>query len=278
LTRDDIEPWILSLEEEDRRAIFQARYRAFYKALEQLLPDPRALAYLGDFAWLRRLRREMLAHFSTEDLELPDCSAKVRELINRHVRGEEIRILLDPIPIMSESFTKEVQKLASPRAKASRMEHAISRTISVRLHEDPAFYESVKERLERIINDRRDQRIDDTEEFKLLMCLRGDILKGRHDETASLGVSRDAAPFFGILHRALSDVGAFDGPKLADLAQEVLESLKAHAVIDWQEKEDIQRDMRRRVKRQLRLAGCPSDHIERLTIDVMDLARVRLTK
>lgn len=277
-TREDIEPWILSLEEEDRRAIFQARYRAFYKALEQLLPDPRALTYLGDFAWLRRLRREMLAHFSTEDLELPDCSAKVRELINRHVRGEEIRILLDPIPIMSDRFTTEVQKLASPRAKASRMEHAISRTISVKLHEDPAFYESVKERLERIINDRRDQRIDDTEEFKLLLSLRGDIVEGRHAETAALGVSSDAAPFFGILGKALSDTDTFDGPKLADLAHKVLESLNKQAVIDWQEKEDVQRDMRRRVKRQLRLAGCPADRLERLTVDILDLARVRLTQ
>ena len=55
LDRSDIEPWILALEKEDIRAIFHARYRAFYKALEQLLPDPRALRFLPDFAWLRRV-------------------------------------------------------------------------------------------------------------------------------------------------------------------------------------------------------------------------------
>jgi type I restriction enzyme R subunit len=276
-TRDDIEPWILSLEDEDRRAIFQSRYRAFYKALEQLLPDPRALNYLGDFAWLRRLRREMLAHFSTEDLELPDCSAKVRDLINRHVRGEEVRVLLEPIPIMSEEFTREVAKLQSPRAKASRMEHAISRTITVKLHEDPAFYESVKERLERIINERREQRIDDAEEFKLLIGLREELAEGQDRETESLGLSGDAAPFFGILKRGLADDGELEAAALASLADDVLGSLREQAVIDWQNKEDVQRDMRRAVKRQLRLAGCPIDTIDPLTVQIMDLARVRLT-
>lgn len=52
LNRQDVEPWIIELEDEDRRAIFLGRHRAFYKAMEQLLPDQRALEYLGDFAWL----------------------------------------------------------------------------------------------------------------------------------------------------------------------------------------------------------------------------------
>jgi len=79
LSRQIIEPWILELQEEDRRAILQGRYRAFYKSLEQLLPDERALDFLGDFAWMRRVRREMIAHYSQEDTQLPDCSQRVRD-------------------------------------------------------------------------------------------------------------------------------------------------------------------------------------------------------
>ena len=278
LQRHNIEPWILSLEDEDRRAIFQSRYREFYKALEQLLPDSRALAYLGDFAWLRRLRREMFAYFSSEDLELPDCSVKVRELIDRHIRGEEVRTLLEPIPIMSQRFSEEVQKLDSPRAKASRMEHAIARTITVRLHEDPAFYQSVKERLERIITERRSQRIDDTEELKLLIRMREEIVQGRDESASSFGIPEHAAPFFGILRRDLPESQGFSAPKLADLAQEIVECLSDQAVVDWHEKEDIQRDMRRRVKRQLRLSSCPPELLDQVTAAIMDLARVRLVR
>ena len=135
LDRSNIEPWILALEKEDLRAIFQARYREFHRALEQLLPDPRALNYLGDFAWLRRVRREMLVHYQAEDTALPDCTERVRDLINRHVKGEEVRVLLPPIPILSDRFSEEIEKLQSPRAKASRMEHAVKRTITVKMAE-----------------------------------------------------------------------------------------------------------------------------------------------
>ncbi len=279
LDRSDIEPWILALEKEDVRAIFRARCRSFYKALEQLLPDPRALSFLGDFAWLRRVRREAFTHYQTEDTALPDCSEKVRELINRHIKGEEVRLLLEPVSIMSDRFSEEVEKLQSPRAKASRMEHAIKRTINVNLHEDPVFYESIRERLERIIDERREQRIDDAEEFRLLMRVREDLTTGHGEDAESLGIKDEAYPFYGLLkkHAVAQTDDEADAKKLSHLAEAVLGSLKQEAVIDWSQKEDVQREMRRQVKRQLRLAGLASESIEEVTTAVMDLARVRLT-
>lgn len=274
--RSDIEPWILALEKEDFRAIFYARYRSFYQALEQLLPDPRALRFLSDFAWLRRVRREANTHYQTEDVEVADCSQKVRELIDRHVKGDEVKQLLEPIPIMSDRFAEEIKKLKDPRAKASRMEHAIQRTITVKLHEDPVFYETLKDRLKRIIDERRDQRIDDAEEFKLLMRLRDEIKEGHAEDAGSLGVCEEAFPFFGLLKKHLANPTGSGAAKLAELADAVFDALKQEAVIDWTHKEDVQREMRRKVKRQLRLADFAADDIEAVTTAVMDLARVRL--
>ena len=277
LDKTNVEPWVLALGHEDTRTIFQARHRAFYKALEQLLPDERALSYLGDFAWLRRVRREMVAQYSIEDTELPDCSQRVRELINRHVKGEHVRTLLEPIEIMSDRFSEEVKKLHSPRSKASRMEHAIAKTVTVHLHEDPVFYESVKDRLERIIRERRDQRIDDTEEFRLLMSVRDDIVTGKRVKAESLGIQEDAVPFYGLLEQGLAK-DAYDSSRTAGLSKAVLDSLRQEAVIDWVSKEDVQREMRRKVKRELRLAGIKGEKLEELTTSIMDLARVRLAQ
>lgn len=275
--RSEIEPWIMALEKEDVRAIFQARYRSFFKALEQLLPDPRALKFLPEFAWLRRVRREARSFFETEDTELPDCSAKVRELIDRHVRGEEVKQLLEPVSIMSEDFSKEIEKLKDTRAKASRMEHAVQKTITVKLHEDPFFYESVRERLERIIQEHRDQRIDDAEEFRQLMLIRDDLAEAGSDDATTLGLADEAYPFFGLLKARLDEGGhQVDQQKAADLAGAVFDAVKQEAVIDWARKEDVQREMRRKVKRQLRLADYPSGEIDAATTAIMDLARVRL--
>ncbi len=282
LTRDDIEPWILALDKEDIRAVFLARYREFYKALEQLLPDERGLAFLGDFVWLRRVRREMLTHYAEgEDTALPDCSEKVRELINQHVRAEEVTVLLEPVSVLDERFSEEIEKLESPRAKASRMEHAVSRTITIRMHEDPVFYESLQERLDRIIEDWKCKRIDDVKEFQLLSSVREDLVKGQKQSAESLGLDEGSYAVYGLLTHLLGEDnrdGEVPSQKSTDLASAIYDTLKHEAVIDWTNKEDTQREMRRKVKRQLRLADCTADKIDELTTAIMDLARVRLSK
>ena len=277
LSRDDMEPWVLALEEDDDRAMFLERYRAFYTAIERLLPDPRALKFLGDFAWLRRIRRELVAQYSEEDLIVADSSEKVRRLIDDHIRTEDIRVLLEPVEILSEKFEQEMEKLHSDRAKASRMEHAVSREITMKMHEDPAFYESIRDRLERIIAERKQKRIDDAKEYQLLMALRGNMKEERGETAESLGLSPKAFAFYGLLMRSSGDDGVPE-EELRSLSQEILSGLEEQAVIDWVHKEEIQREMRRIVKRRLRLSNWPVDQLEETTTEIMDLARVRLTR
>ena len=48
------------------------------------------------------------------------------------------------------------------------MEHAIRHEINVRVEENPAFYRSLRERLEEIVEERRRQRLDDARQLSLL--------------------------------------------------------------------------------------------------------------
>jgi type I restriction enzyme R subunit len=50
------------------------------------------------------------------------------------------------------------------------------------------------------------------------------------------------------------------------------------AVIDWAHKDDVQREMRREIKRHLRAAGLADDRMEEMTARLMDLARARLAR
>lgn len=62
------------------------------------------------------------------------------------------------------------------------------------------------------------------------------------------------------------------------LAINILKALEDLTVIDWARKDDIQREMRRRIKRQLRASGFSADRIEAMTAKIMDLARARLAR
>ncbi|MBI5026318.1 MAG: DUF3387 domain-containing protein, partial [Nitrospirae bacterium] len=63
-----------------------------------------------------------------------------------------------------------------------------------------------------------------------------------------------------------------------ELTRSIIESLENLAVIDWFHKDDIQREMRKRIKGILRGKGYQFEEIETLTAKIMDLARVRLAR
>ena len=46
-------------------------------------------------------------------------------------------------------------------------------------------------------------------------------------------------------------------------------------LVDWWQKDDVQRQMRSRIKRQLRASGIAGDVVESLAADIVDLAKVR---
>jgi len=272
LSRDSTEPWIEVLEPQDERALFDQEYGRFMRTLDRLLPDERALDYVDDARWIKRVRDDARAQYYVEDLDLVDASAKIKALLDTHIRGEEVVQLLEPVPILSDRFQEEVAKLTSARAKAKRMEHALRHVISEKYEEDPAFYESIKDRLERIIRERKEQRLSEVEQFKLLTEQTERVQ--RRARTAT-----EADPYLGIIRRHYRAEGGGDEEPTEQeqaLGQEILDILKKERVVDWLDKPDVQREMRRVVKRRLRSAGCPADKVEELTTALIEVAQVRL--
>lgn len=286
--KDDLESCIKVLEPEDVRAEFDIAFRRFSQSMDMLLPEPSALPYVKDLKWLGKIRNAARARYRDSRLDLADCGAKVRKLIEEYIYVSGVEQILEPISIFSERFDEEVAKLTSTEAKASEMEHAIRHEISVRLEEDPIFYQSLKERLEKIIAERRQERIDAAKQLKLFQAI-ADEMKNVHKVAEEMGMSETEFAFYNILSK--KDGNYADGkvsekrPDYGDrkepdkeLAGLILESLEKLAVVDWMHKDDVQREMRRQIKRHLRATGYKLEAVEQLTIKLMDLARVRIRR
>jgi type I restriction enzyme R subunit len=288
VNKDNLEACIKVLEPEDVRAEFDIAFRRFSQSMDMLLPEPSALPYVKDLKWLGKIRNAARARYRDSRLDLADCGAKVRKLIEEYIHVSGIEQILEPISIFSERFDKEVAKLTSTEAKASEMEHAIRHEISVKLEEDPVFYQSLKERLEKIIEERKQERIDAAKQLKLLQTIT-DEMKNVHKVAEEMGMSETEFAFYNILSKKDGDhgegkiseerpsYGGRKGPN-KELAGLIFESLEKLAVVDWMHKDDVQREMRRQIKRHLRAAGYKLEEVEPLTIKLMDLARVRIRR
>ena len=277
--QNDLDACVQVLEPEDVRAKFDLAFRRFSQSMDMLLPDPRALAYQSDLRWLGKIRGTARARYHDDRLDLSGCGEKVRKLIADAVAADGIQLLVKEVPLFSREFEEKVAALNTDKAKASEMEHAIRHEINVRLEENPAFYQSLRERLEAIIEQRRKQQIDAAEQLLLLNSLRGE-LQGEQTRAQDIGLDARGFAIYGLLEQlrpgATDENGAAYNEANCDLASLIDEHVTPFTeLVDWWQKDDVQRQMRSKIKRQLRASGIERDAVESLATAIVDLAKVR---
>jgi type I restriction enzyme R subunit len=220
------------------------------------------------------------ARFRDSRLDVSDCGAKGKKLIEDAVIAEGIQILVAKVPLFSKEFDEKMAALHSDEARASEMEHALREEIHVKLEGDPAFYTSLRERLERIVSDAKAKRIDAAKQIQLIAALIQDARRPA-EIAAELGLTPTGLAVYGILqeipplHAAEPRDTRYNQAKKT-LVSLILESIEPQIrIVDWTHKEDVQREMRSRIKRQLTAASYSPETLEQLARRVVELIKVR---
>ncbi len=237
--------------------------------------------------WLGKIRKAAAAKYRDDKLDVSDCGAKVRELIEDAVIADGIQILVKQVSLFTPEFEDKLNALKSDEARASEMEHAIKHEIHVKLDENPVFFTSLRERLEQIVADRKAKRIDAAEQLKLFEVVKAE-LRGHAQAAERVGLSETGFAIYGLLvEPAVSGASKAAEPRAQygnapvndakkELAAILVEQLAPQvSIVDWQQKEDVQREMRRLIKRQLRAAGYGADKIDPLAESVVGLLKRR---
>lgn len=203
----------------------------------------------------------------------------MRKLIEEAIVAEGIQILVKQVNLFTPEFEQKLAALKSDEARASEMEHAIRDEIHVKFDEDPVFFSSLRQRLEQIIEDRKARRIDAAEQLKLYGTLRTDI-KGPAAAAQRLGLSETSYAIYGLLTAKSRPLEAAEErpPYQAqrDLAAIFEDTLRPQTeLVDWSEKEKVQKEMRRLIKRQLRASKYSDAQIEPLAEEIVNLLKSR---
>jgi type I restriction enzyme R subunit len=264
------------LDPDDVRAKFELDFLRFAEAMDMVLPDPKALEepYPSDLKWLARLRVVARRAHYQEPFDPKDYGAKVGSIITKHLSVEGVEQLLTKRDILDPAFKQHLDSLASAEAKAAEIEHAIRHEIHVHRDENPAAYTSLWEQLERIVNDRREARVSAASALVRLQEISEQIGSARSGGSGSgSGLIGTAGAILPFIDGELSDTVR------VEVATDVAAALERFAkVVDWQQKEDVQRQMRRAIKDRLRALGADSASIEAVTARMMDVARARLAR
>ena len=269
---------------------FNADYRRFAALMDRYLPDPRALDYVGRLARLTEIRAYVRAQFLREDADVDwtDIGAKVKRLVDERIDAR-VRELMKPVSVLDGDFEQKIAALPHDEARASIMEHAIRAEIHERLAENPAFYEKLSQQLARIIEDLRNRVIDAAEACRREEALRHEI-RSEADIAAQHGLSLVSFAIYELLEvgqPGAAEDGAvqeergayrthFD-EEIKAVALKVDAVVSRHkAVVDWQSNLEVQREMRRDIKRELRDSGdYTEEQLDELANRIVELARRR---
>ena len=163
--------------------------KKFNKSMDIVLPNPHALQYEYDLKLYNNIRLQARNAYVDDSLKITsEDSKKLQRLIDEHLRATGIQNLLDePVSIIDrEKFEAEIKATFSDKSKELKMSYRLRHTIKVELDKNPEFYKPLAERLEELIEQRRQERITQLDFLKELEEIQNKIIN-KNKEAEDLG-------------------------------------------------------------------------------------------
>jgi type I restriction enzyme R subunit len=267
-----------ALKEIKPRADFEIFLKQFLQSLNLILPHESAHRYRGParrFGYLLRMVKE---RYKDDSLNIADAGEKVKALINEHLIDLGINPKIPPIELLSPDFMEHLEKHSGgdPEGKASEMEHAIRKHCTVHFDEDPAFYTRLSDKLEKLIQEQKDNWDVLAQGYE---ALRREAEAGR-TETVE-GLTREGSTFYDyVVQLAFSDGEVPSGHRqgLKELMARIVEILQETiGIIDFWKKPIEVKKLRGNIDTEILLTEIPqlADRHERIAVEIVKLAEKR---
>ncbi|OGT08784.1 MAG: deoxyribonuclease HsdR [Gallionellales bacterium RIFCSPHIGHO2_02_FULL_57_16] len=269
---------VTALKDERLRADFEVYLKKFFMSMDIILPHEFAQPYrvpAKRFGYILSVTKE---RYKDESLDLGDAGDKVKRLVNEHLVSLGINPKVPPVELLAEDFLDQLNRHASgnDEAKASEMEHAIRKHCTVKFDEDPAFYKTLSEKMEHLIDRYQGQWDLLADELEKL---RTEAAAGR---TARIeGLDKEATTFYAhVADIAFGKEGvpAGQAARMKALMRNIVELLQETiGIIDFWNNPSEQKRLRGELNAALLMADIPevTASFERLAVEIMKLAKNR---
>lgn len=269
---------VKALKDDKKRADFEVYFKKFLMSLDIILPHASAQPYrvpAKRFGYILQVTKE---RYKDSSLDLGSAGEKVKALINEHLISLGINPKVPPVELLAEDFLDKLAAHAGQNneAKASEMEHAIRKHCTVHHDEDPAFYKSLSEKVDALIEKHHD-------EWELLAEklaeLRHEAMAGR--QRGEEGMSKEATTFYEYIAQcsfANGTVSDADKPAFKSFMEATIEILQETiGSIDFWRNPDKQKRVRGLIKIEIAKTGIEELklHRERVAVEIMKLAKNR---
>lgn len=279
VNKSDLDALMNVLKPENKRAEFELAYKRFATIIDALMPTHVRQEDLNDLKWLSYLRAAAKARFEPGgEIDISDCGEKAKELISEHLKSKGVYQWIEPITLFDKDFKDKIHQ-GSDEAIASTMEHAIKHAINVKMKDNPVRYQSLFERLMKILEETNlnwEERRKQLEEF-----VDRELNHGEEDLAKKLGFDdkRQLA-----IYETLQDTITRDGTEYynietsKEITYDTISTIKESWVKGFYDNPTRLQEMEQEIHQMLLTDHYDAigdyDKITKLTSKVMELAKI----
>jgi len=225
-------------EDEDEQEEFEYAFKQFARALEAILPDKEAVPYEKDIKKGYEIRDKIRAWYYGDRVDLSEYGKKIQKIIDKHIRATGITEITPSKEITYENFLAFIKKFkGDDKVKAAIVKKRITLVIPEMSPDNPAFYQQLTERLEKLIQDEKERRIDAAQYFEELTDIYGEALEGTKKLQKQIGIKER----FQLAIYMLLEEKHSNKKQNKEYSEKIFKKVKkAASVKDWRDKEPQQ--------------------------------------
>ena len=250
------------------------------KAFTLSVPDEEAIQIRDDVNFFQMVRAAILKKAPSEQRTEEDLDSAIRQIVSRAVASEgvvnifaEAGLRNPDISVLSDDFLSEVREMPHRNLAVELLQKLIRGELSTRRRQNVIQARSFAGMLEDAIRRYQNRTIEAAQVIEELIGLakemREDFARGEE-----LGLNEDELAFYDALETNDSAVKVLGDETLRTIAQELVETVRRNATIDWTVRESVRAGMRNAVRRVLRKYGYPPDKQDKAVDTVIEQAEL----
>lgn len=253
--KNDLEEYEILLEDEKIRKDFYNKLCKFGSMLGIILPSDQAYYKVGKekiselrkaLAFYQKLRATVKLRYS-ETIDHKEYEAKMQKLLDNYVVAKEMMRITEPVDITdAENFDKELEKMGTDRGKADAIRTRLTRTISEKSKEDPAYYKKFSTRIEETIEAYRNRRITDSEYLQKMQDIKEDFRKGNSGISYPTNITTEnSRAFYGVIYDKLIPRMKENAniEEIGEIALTIQREIESKIKRDWHYNTDIHNEI-----------------------------------
>lgn len=242
----DAEAVEVFLADDKMRQDFYTLLCAFGRALHLVLNAEQAYnalskeerqKYQDTFIFFSKVRRSVKLQYC-DAIDNAEYEPLMQNLLDTHLSVAGLKKITSPIDILNkDDFEKELEELGSLRSKADAIASRMTRSISEKRDENPAYYDSFSKRIRDALALYKEKVISEAEYLAKMRTILGDYHAGRSTVSYPERIKNNvhAQAFFGVLTALFDEVEdeRITPDFVAEVSEEITKIVASHSQVDW---------------------------------------------